>query len=144
MKSLGIAVAAGLLLSSTLSMAADTGGYPDMRGQWKTSVDHVVAGSGPHYRKDPNPGEARHEKAEATLSVTRQEGHKFWGEFTANGEATPYIGVIAKDKQTIYRVDKTGGHAIDKLVGRDKLDGCYFRAGQDLMVAGCRTFTRQR
>ena len=48
MKSLGIAVAAGLLLSSTLSMAADTSSYPDMRGQWTTSVDHLVTGSGPH------------------------------------------------------------------------------------------------
>ena len=145
MKSLGIVVAAvGLLLVSPLSIAADdTGGFPDMRGQWKTSVDHLVTGSAPHYRKEPSPGQARHEKAEATLSVTRQEGRKFWGDFNANGEATPYIGVIASDKQTIYRVDKTGGHAIDKLTGPDTLDGCYFRAGQDFMVAGCRTFTRQ-
>jgi hypothetical protein len=145
MKSLGIALAAGgLLLTTTPAMAADdTGGFPDMRGQWKTSIDHVVVGSAPHYRTEPSSGEARQEKADATLSVTRQEGRKFWGEFSANGEATPYIGVIAGDKQTIYRVDKTGGHAIDKLTGPDTLDGCYFRAGQDFLVAGCRTFTRQ-
>ncbi len=146
MKSLGIAVAAGgLLLSSTLAMAADaTGGFPDVRGQWKTSVDHVVTGSGPHYRKDPSPGLARNEKADVTLTINRQEGRKFWGEFNANGEVTPVLGVIASDKTTMYRVDATGGHAIATLVGRDKLDGCYFRGGQDMMVAGCHVMTRPR
>ena len=146
MKNVVSAIAAGsLLLTSTLSMAAnDTGGYPDVRGQWKTSVDHVVTGSGPHYRKDPNPGQARNEKADVTLTINRQEGRKFWGEFSANGEVTPFLGVIASDKKTMYRVDATGGHAIATLVGRDKLDGCYFRGGQDLMVAGCHIMTRQR
>ena len=145
MKSLGIAVAAAsLLLAPALSIAADTGGFPDVRGQWKTSVDHVVTGSGPHYRKDPSPGQARNEKADVTLTINRQEGRKFWGEFNANGEVTPVLGVIASDKKTMYRVDATGGHAIATLVGRDKLDGCYFRGGQDMMVAGCHVMTRQR
>jgi hypothetical protein len=146
MKSLGIAVAAAsLLLASTLAMAAnETGGFPDVRGQWKTSVDHVVTGSGPHYRKDANPGQARNEKTDVTLTIDRQEGRKFWGNFSANGEVTPMLGVIASDKKTMYRVDATGGHAIATLVGRDKLDGCYFRGGQDLMVAGCHIMTRQR
>ena len=35
MKRLGFGVAAaGLLMTSVVSMAQDTGGYPDMRGQW--------------------------------------------------------------------------------------------------------------
>jgi hypothetical protein len=146
MKSLGIALAAGgLLLTSTLAMAADdTGGFPDVRGQWKTSVDHFVTGSGQHYRNDAKPGEARNEKADVTLTINRQEGRKFWGKFTANGEETAVLGVIASDKKTMYRVDATGGHAIATLVGRDKLDGCYFRGGQDMMVAGCHIMTRQR
>src|SRR5580704_3505797 len=86
MTSLGIAVAAAsLLLTSTLALAAnETGGFPDVRGQWKTSVDHVVTGSGPHYRKDANPGQARNEKADVTLTIDRQEGRKFWGNFSAN------------------------------------------------------------
>ena len=145
MRNLGIALAAAsLLLTSTLAVAAsDTGGFPDVRGQWKTGVDHAVTGSGPHYRKDPTPGQARNEKADVTLTINRQEGRKFWGEFNANGETTPVLGVIASDKKTMYRVDATGGHAIATLVGHDKLDGCYFRGGQDLMVAGCHIMTRQ-
>ena len=45
MKRLGFGVAAaGLLLTSAVSMAQETGGYPDMRGQWKgTAQARLVA-----------------------------------------------------------------------------------------------------
>jgi hypothetical protein len=91
MTSLGIAVAAAsLLLGSALSMAAnETGGFPDVRDQWKTSVDHLVTGSGPHYRKDANPGQARNEKADVTLTIDRQEGRKFWGQFQREWRGDP-------------------------------------------------------
>ena len=40
--------AGGLLMTSAVSMAQGTGGYPDMRGQWKGTAEAVVVGSGPH------------------------------------------------------------------------------------------------
>ena len=49
MRSLGIVIAAGgLVMASAVSMAQGTGGYPDMRGQWKGTAEAVVVGSGPH------------------------------------------------------------------------------------------------
>ena len=42
--------AAGLLMASALSLAQDTSGYPDMRGQWKGTNESVVLGSGMYQR----------------------------------------------------------------------------------------------
>ena len=101
MKRLGFGVAAaGLFMTSAVSIAQDTGGYPDMRGQWKGTAQAVVTGGGPHNRIDGTPGETRTHNQEFTPNMTRQEGPKFWGELVSKDEVTKKLGVFASDKQT--------------------------------------------
>jgi len=142
MKRLGIGVAAaGLVITSAVSMAQGTDGYPDMRGQWKGTAEAVVTGSGPHNRAG-KPGETRTHNQEFTLNITRQEGPKFWGELVSKDEVTKKLGVFTSDKQTIYMVDDVGGHNIGKLIGPDKFEACYQRPGKDHMLAGCTVLSR--
>lgn len=143
MKSLGILVAAGgLLMTSVVTAAQTAGGYPDMRGQWKGGSEAVVVGSGPHNRADSNPGTPRASNQEFTLNITRQEGPKFWGELVSKDEVTTKLGVIAGDKQTIYMVDNVGGHNIGKLVDPNTFEACYIRPGRDHMLTGCTVLHR--
>jgi hypothetical protein len=143
MKSLGVLVATGgLLITSTVAMAQSSGGYPDMRGQWKGTAEAAVAGSGPHNRADSRPGEPRASNQEFTLNITRQEGPKFWGELVSKSEVTTKLGVIASDKQTIFMVDNVGGHNTGKLVEPNKFEACYIRPGKDHMLTGCTVFRR--
>jgi hypothetical protein len=78
MKSLGIVIpTVGLLLTSAVSMAQGTSGYPDMRGEWKGTSEAVVSGTGPHNRSKGEPGKPRASNQEFTLKITRQEGPNF-------------------------------------------------------------------
>ena len=143
MKRLGFGVAAaGLFMTSAVSIAQDTGGYPDMRGQWKGTAQAVVTGGGPHNRIDGTPGETRTHNQEFTPNMTRQEGPKFWGELVSKDEVTKKLGVFASDKQTIYMVDDVGGHNIGKLIEPNKFEACYQRPGKDHMLAGCTVLSR--
>jgi hypothetical protein len=143
MKRLGSVVAAGgLLMTSAVAMAQNTGSYPDMRGQWKGTSEAVVMGSGPHNRADSRAGETRTHNQEFTLNITRQDGPKFWGELVSKDDVTKKAGVIASDKQTIYMVDDVGGHNTGKLIGPNKFEACYQRPGKEHMVAGCTILTR--
>src|SRR5262245_11761047 len=132
MKNLGsvlaVLAAGGLLMTSAVAMAQSTGGYPDMRGQWKGTSEAVVMGSGPHNRADGKPGKTRTHNQEFTLNITRQEGPKFWGELVSKDDVTKKAGVIASDKQTIYMVDDVGGHNTGKLIGPNTFEACYQRA----------------
>ena len=143
MKPLGIGVAAaGLLMTSAVSMAQDTGGYPDLRGQWKGTSQAVVVGGGPHNRAKSKPGETRTHDQDFVLNITGQEGPKFWGEQVSKSDVTKKLGVFASDKQTIYMVDNVGGHNIGKLLEPNKFEACYQRTGKDHMVAGCTILSR--
>ena len=143
MKSLGtVFVAGGLLVTSAVSVAQVTGGYPDMRGQWKGTGEAVVAGTGPHNRADREPGKPRTSNQEFTLNITGQEDPKFWGELVSKDEVTTKLGVIASDKHTIYMVDNVGGHNTGKLIEPNKFEACYQRPGRDHIVTGCTIFHR--
>jgi len=143
MKSLGIVVAAGgLLMTSVVVMAQDTGGYPDMRGQWKGAAEAVVVGTGPHNRADSEPGKPRTSNQGFTLNITRQEGPKFWGELVSKDEVTTKLGVIASDKQTVHMVDNVGGHNTGRLIEPNKFEACYQRPERDHIVVGCTIFHR--
>jgi hypothetical protein len=49
MKSPGLAISLfGLLMTSAVSRAQGSDGYPGMRGQWKGTSEAVVSGSGAH------------------------------------------------------------------------------------------------
>ena len=143
MKSLGVVVAAGgLLITATVLMAQDRGGYPDVRGQWKGSSEAAVVGSGPHNRTDGKSGEPRASNQEFTLNITRQEGPKFWGELVSKSEVTTKLGVIASDTQTIYMVDNVGGHNTGRFIEPAKFELCYIRPGKEHMLTGCTVFHR--
>jgi len=69
MRRLGIGVAAaGLVITSAVSVAQGTDGYPDMRGQWKGTAEAVVTDSGPHNRAG-KPGETRTHNQEFILTT---------------------------------------------------------------------------
>ena len=138
-----LTAATGLLMTSALAVAQDTGGYPDMRGQWKGTNDGVVLGSGMYHRDGNKPGEPRTVSKEFTLNIKGQEGRKFWGEIASKEDVGPTVGVFASDKQTIYFVDNAGGHAYGKLLGPGKFEVCYLRPGKDVMVAACNVHTKQ-
>jgi hypothetical protein len=104
-----VIAAGGLLMTSAVSVAQGTGGYPDMRGRWKGTSEAVVMGTGPHNRTDSEPGKPRAGNQGFTLDITRQEGPRFWGELVSKGEVTTKLGVIASDKQTVYMVDNLYG-----------------------------------
>ena len=143
MKSLGLAISLfGLLMTSAVSMAQGTSGYPDMRGQWKGTSEAVVSGTGPHNRSNGEPGKPRASNQEFTLKITRQEGPKFWGELVSKNEVTTKLGVISSDKETIYMVDNVGGHNIGKLIAPNKFEACYQRPGRDHFLTGCTMFQR--
>jgi hypothetical protein len=143
MKSIGVLVATGgLLITSTVSMAQSSDGYPDMRGQWKGTAEGAVVGSGPHNRADSRPGEPHASNQEFTLNITRQEGPKFWGELVSKSEVATKLGVIASDKQTIFMVDNVGDHNTGKLIEPNKFEACYIRPGEDHMLTGCTVFHR--
>jgi len=143
MQSLGFVIAAaGLLMTSAVSMAQGPGSYPDIRGQWKGTSEAVVSGTGPHNPSDSEPAKPRTSNQEFTLNITRQDGPKFWGELVSKSEVTTKLGVIASDKQTIYMVDNVGGHNIGKLIAPDKFEACYQRPGRDHFVTGCTMFQR--
>ena len=143
MKSLGIViVTAALAVTSAAAMAQESRSYPDMRGQWKGSSDAVVVGAGPHNRSDTAAGKPRTHNQEFTLNITRQEGPKFWGELRSRDDTTTKIGVIARDKQTIYMVDNVGGHNTGKLIEANKFELCYERPGREHFVVGCTIFHR--
>jgi len=54
-----LTVSSGLFVASTLAIAQDMSGYPDMRGQWKGTVEGAVLGSGMYHREGEKPGEPR-------------------------------------------------------------------------------------
>jgi hypothetical protein len=144
MRGLALVVAAGgLLAATTLSMAQDAGGYPDMRGRWKGTNDGVVLGVGAYHRDDAKPGEPRTVKKEFTLDIKGQDGGKFWGEIVSKEDTGPVLGVIAGDRQTIHLVDNAGGHINGKLIGPGRFEMCYLRPGKDIMVAACNVHTKQ-
>jgi hypothetical protein len=146
MKKLAIAIAAGgLLAASNAAWAQETGGYPDMRGQWKGATDAVVLGREAlhHHEATGNLSEPRLSHTEFTFTIKGQNGRKFWGEVSSKEAAEPVVGVFADDRQTVYWVD-TDGYAVGKLSGPDKFEYCYMRPGKDFMAAGCSTWTKQQ
>ena len=144
MKSLiAVTVSSGLFVASTLAIAQDTTGYPDMRGQWKGTVEGAVLGSGMYHREGEKPSEPRTMNKEFTLNIKGQEGRRFWGEIIYKDDTGPLVGVITSDKQTIHYVDNAGGHVTGRLTGPGRFEGCYLRPGKDVMVAACNLFTKQ-
>ena len=136
-------VSGGLFAASTLAIAQDTSGYPDMRGQWKGTSEGVALGSGMYHREGGNPGEPRIHAKEFTLNIKGQDARRFWGEIVSKDDTGPLVGVIAHDKQTVQYVDNAGGQVTGKLVGAGRLEICYLRPGKDIMVAAYNLFTKQ-
>ncbi len=133
----------GLLMTASIAMSQDTGGYPDMRGQWKGITDTIVLGSGTHHRNDKAPGMPRMHNQELTLNIKGQDGRKFWGEIVSKDDTVALLGIIASDKQTIYHVNNAGGHANGRLTGPNKYETCFLNPGKDLTIASCNVFTKQ-
>ena len=132
---IALTVTGVLVVASTLAIAQDTSGYPDMRGQWKGTVEGAVLGSGMYHRGGERPSEPRTMNKEFTLNIKGQEGRRFWGEIVYKDDTGPFVGVIASDKQTIHYVDNAGGHVTGKFTGPGRFESCYLRPGKDVMVA---------
>jgi hypothetical protein len=100
MTTLSVAIAvSGLLIASAASMAQDTVGYPDMRGQWKGTNEGVVLGSGKHHRDDGKPGEPGTISEDFILNIKGQDGRKFWGEVTSKDDRGTILGIFASDNR---------------------------------------------
>jgi hypothetical protein len=137
-KTIGIALALGLLLAPASALAQQV---PDLKGTWKGMNEAVVSGGGPHHREGTQ-AEPRTSSQEVTMTVTGQEGRRFWGEFASATDKEPVLGIIGGDGSSIYMADPDG-HILGSLTEDGQLDLCYLRAGSDLAVAACALLTKE-
>jgi hypothetical protein len=84
-----LAVCSGLFAASTIALAQDTSGYPDMHGQWKGPTDALVLGRDAlhHHDAKGNASEPRTSQTEFTFTIKGQDGRKFWGEVSSKETA---------------------------------------------------------
>ena len=137
-----MAATCGVALASTLAFAQGGSSTPDLRGTWTGTNEAVVLGSGMHYPGAETPAMPRTVKTEFTMTITGQDGRRFWGEAASKDSKEAFVGIIGNDGSAVYTSDKDG-YSIDRLVAEDKIDLCYLRSGPDLSVAACNLFTKQ-
>jgi hypothetical protein len=126
---------------AAIPAAAQTS-FTDLRGTWKGESESIISDSGnPHH-----PGQAQSEprltSVPFTLTIDKQDGRRFSGNFSSPRSSEAVIGVVTRAGNLLF-VD-TDGYASGTLLGPDRLEACYLQIATYGRVASCTELTRQR
>ena len=142
---MALAAGLGLCAASAASFAADPA-VPDLRGTWKVEGEAIVTGAGGHHPGNAEPkaegNKPRLRKFDATLTITGQEGVRFWGTLSSPAQTEDIIGTFTGDGGRFVAVDSDGYHSGEALAS-GSIHDCYQQADPTYHVAACWTATRE-
>jgi hypothetical protein len=133
-----------VMLAATPSFAqtAAPAPFPDLRGTWRGQSESIVShGANPHHAT-PTESQPRLSSVPFTMTIDRQDGRRFSGNFASPRTTEPIIGVLSRNN-TIMLVD-SDGYTIGTVLGPDRLEMCYLQIAPHGRVASCTEMTRQR
>lgn len=125
-------------LTTVLAMTAYAGiaaaGAPilNLKGTWTGTSESIERGNALHHA--PHRDNPHLDNVAFTLTITGQDGRRFWGTVSSKRGHEPVTGVIAYDGRTIIAQDNDGmiqGTIIDV----DTIDSVYSHTGQSTVVA---------
>ena len=112
----------------------------DLKGSWVGRTEAVAIGTPVHSdTPHPDPRQPGLSERNVTLTITGQDGRRFWGTFGSSGGSEPIIGVFSTPDSFMF-VDREG--YTNGTVRGDTIEWMYGRSG-DTMVAARVVLTRQ-
>jgi hypothetical protein len=115
--------------------------FPDLRGTWKGESESIVShGGNPHHGTPPQ-SEPTLNSVPFTLTIDKQDGRRFSGNFSSPHATEQVIGVISRNR-TILLVD-TDGYAMGTLLAPNRLELCYLQIAPHGRVASCTEMNKQ-
>lgn len=115
---------------------------PDLKGTWVGTSDSIVRGTAPHHA--PATGaQPLVDHVRFTLSITGQDGRRFWGTVSGGSTTEPVIGVIALDGKSIVARDNDG-LLEGTIVDADTIDSVYSHNNGTSAVAAANRWKRQK
>jgi hypothetical protein len=82
------------------------------------------------------------DKVAFTITISGQDGRRFWGSFSSKRNHEPIIGVVANDGKSFVMRD-TDGMTTGTIVDADTLDMVYSHVGKSAVVSALRV-TRKK
>jgi hypothetical protein len=124
------AAAAAVSFSVTAAIAEE---FADIKGKWVGKVEAVALGTPTHVQNpSPDPRNPGLSESDVTLTITGQQGARFWGTFASAGGSEPIIGVFSGSRDFVF-VDHDG-YTSGTVRADGVIEWVYGRGG-DTMVA---------
>ena len=114
---------------------------PDLKGSWSGTTE-VALRSEASEHIDPT-GETTFTTILFTITIERQDGHRFAGGWVSARASDPLIGLIRSDGKRLYMVDNDGT-LTGELLGPDEMEVCRTEVTTESMAVLCGVFKRQR
>ena len=135
---IGTSIITASLAPATIASAQSD--VPDLKGTW-SSTTSVVLRSQASEHIDPTGGETTFTTLLFTITIERQDGHRFAGSWTSARASDPLIGVIRSDGKRLHMVDNDGT-LTGELVGPDEMEVCRTEVTPESMAVICGVFLR--
>ncbi|MES2120589.1 MAG: hypothetical protein V4513_08450 [Pseudomonadota bacterium] len=135
--------ALGLVLALTggAATAVAQEAAPDLRGTWTGTSESIVRGAPMHH--GPSQGNAPGlDNVAFTMTISGQDGRRFWGTFSSKLNQEPIIGVVANDGKSFVMRD-TDGLTTGTIVDANTMDMVYSHVGKSAVVSALRV-TRKK
>jgi hypothetical protein len=113
--------------------AAQSAAPLDLKGTWTGTSESIVRGYPPHHR-GVAPTAHRLDNVLFTITITGQDGRRFWGTAEGAGNKEPITGVIGYDGKTIVAED-TDGVTHGNIIDADTIEVIYENIGRSTVIA---------
>src|SRR4051794_33371122 len=134
----------GFIITALILIATPAGAQtavPEPRGPWEGESETNVVGSGDPHHAGPCSAEPRLSNVAFTLTIIKQDGRRFSGNFSSVRSTDPLIGVVSRSG-TILVVDDDG-YTVGTMLAPNRMELCYLHLSAATRVASCVELTKQ-
>jgi hypothetical protein len=127
------ALASMLAMTAFAATAIAGGPILNLKGTWVGTSESIERGTALHHAPETDT-KPHLDNVEFTLTISGQDGRRFWGTISSKRNHEPVTGVIAYDGRTVVAQDSDGliqGTIIDV----DTIDTVYSHTGKSTVVA---------
>ncbi len=135
MKRIVTALALLLAFAANAGVAVAQDGLVDLKGRWTGMSESIVAGNAPHHGSPK--AEPVLSSVQFDLTITGQDGRRFWGTVASKTGEESIMGVIGLDGKMIVARDKDG-LIQGTIVDSDTIDLVYSHTGTSTVVSANR------
>ena len=121
--------------------AAAQSAIPDVRGTWKGESESIILGPGNPHHVAPSSTEPRLDNVPFTMTIDKQDGHRFSGTFSSPRSTENVVAVISRNGMIFMADDE--GYTHGSILAPNRIELCYLHVSSGSRIASCAELTKQ-